>query len=130
MIKFLLQLILPLLIGLNQLSASNALKDPNDYQKNSSLQWKWAMESLEVFPLEKEDKVLDLGCGIGSVTVEIAAKIPSGIVIGLDISEEMLLYARQHHQTSNVIYMKGDARKLPFVDQFDKVIAFLSLNWV
>jgi trans-aconitate 2-methyltransferase len=106
------------------------LIDAHDYQKNSSLQWKWAMESLEAFRFEEGDKVLDLGCGSGANTAEIAAKVPSGIVIGLDISEEMLTYAREHYTASNVIYMHGDARKLPFVGQFDKVIALLSLNWI
>lgn len=112
------------------LSASDGLTDAEGYRKHSSLQRKWAMESLEVFPFQENDQVLDLGCGDGSITAEIAAKVPSGKVIGLDISEEMLLVARTHHLFSNVIYMHGDARKLPFVGQFDKVVAFLSLNWV
>ena len=130
MFKSILQFIFTLSLGLSCLSANEGLTDAHDYQKNSSLQWKWAMESLEVFPFEEGDIVLDLGCGSGAITAEIAAKVPSGIVIGLDISEAMLTYAREHDPASNVIYMHGDARKLPFVGQFDKVVAFLSLNWV
>lgn len=118
--------ITPLLLA----AASNTVTDPIDYQENSDLQYKWAMESLAVFPLEADDKVLDLGCGTGSMTVEIAAKVPRGFVIGLDISETMLNFAREHYQASNIIYMEGDARGLPFAEQFDKIIAFLSLNWV
>lgn len=72
-----------------------------------SLQSTWAMESLESFPFDEEDKVLDLGCGSGSVTAGIAAKVPLGIVVGLNISEEMLTYAREHYSASNVIYMPG-----------------------
>jgi trans-aconitate 2-methyltransferase len=88
------------------------------------------MEGLETFPFDKTDKVLDLGCGTGSITAEIAAIVPLGIVIGLDISESMLTYAREHYQSSNIIYTQGDARNLPFIEQFDKVTAFLSLNWI
>lgn len=53
------------------LNAEEGLEDPKDYHKNSDLQYKWAMESLATFPIEASDKVLDLGCGNGSITIEI-----------------------------------------------------------
>lgn len=130
MLKFLLQIIFVLLVVSIHLSASEGLSKAGGYQDNSSLQRKWALESLEVFSFDKNDKVLDLGCGTGSITTEIAPKVPFGMVIGLDISESMLTYAREHYQGSNIIYMQGDARNLPFIEQFDKVTAFLSLNWI
>lgn len=113
-----------------RLSAGEVLEDPKDYQKNSDLQYQWAIESLNTFPLEANDKVLDLGCGTGSITIEIAGRVHSGIVIGLDISKKALNFAIEHHRASNIIYMEGDARNLPFKEQFDKVTAFLSLNWI
>lgn len=112
------------------LSADQGIGNAEDYQNNSNLQWKWAIESLENFPLDKSDRVLDLGCGSGSITAVIASKVPSGIVVGLDISNIMLNFARENYSASNIIYMLGDARWLPFVAQFDKAIAMLSLNWV
>jgi len=130
MLKSLMRIVFALSIGTSYLLAGEGLKDANDYQNNSSLQWKWAMESLEAFPFDEGDKVLDLGCGSGSITAEIAAKVPSGLVIGLDISAAMLAYAKDHYPASNVIYMQGDARELPFVEEFDKIVALLSLNWI
>lgn len=112
-----------LFFSLSCLSAS----EKND-QKNTTLHWKWAVGSLEIFPFNEGDKVLDIRCGNGSITVEMASKVPSGVVIGLDVSEDMLAYAREHHPASNVIYMQGDARQLPFIEQFDKVVALLALN--
>ena len=128
--KFFLHLIFPLVLVLNRVTAGVGFKDADDYQKNSDLQYKWAIESLEVFPFEINDKILDLGCGTGSITAKIAAHVPGGIVIGLDISPAMIKYAREHHAASNLIYMEGDARKLPFVEQLDKAVALLSLHWV
>lgn len=128
--KYFLRVICTLSLGISCLSASDGLRDAEDYTRNSSLQWKWAMESLRGFLFKEDDQVLDLGCGNGSITAEIAAKVPLGIVVGLDISEEMLMYAKNHHPSSNIVYVHGDARKLPFVEQFDKVVAFLSLNWI
>jgi ubiquinone/menaquinone biosynthesis C-methylase UbiE len=38
------------------------------------------------------DKVLDLGCGSGEVTAEIARLVkPDGIVVGVDSSEDMVI---------------------------------------
>lgn len=38
--------------------------------------------------------ILDIGCGCGDTTLEIAEKIPEGKIVGLDISEPMLERAR------------------------------------
>jgi 2-polyprenyl-3-methyl-5-hydroxy-6-metoxy-1,4-benzoquinol methylase len=102
MFKSFLRNIFMLAYGSICLSASDGLTDAEGYRKHSSLQRKWAMESLEVFPFHENDQVLDLGCGDDSITAEIAAKVPSGKVIGLDISEEMLLVARTHHLFSKL----------------------------
>jgi trans-aconitate 2-methyltransferase len=123
MFKTSFSIIVTLFCGLSPLSAN----EKND-QKEPTLHWKWAIESLEKFPFNEGDKVLDIRCGNGSITVEIAYKVPSGLVIGLDVSEDMLAYARDHHSVSNVIYMQGDARQLPFIEQFDKAVALLALN--
>ncbi|MBA2728870.1 MAG: methyltransferase domain-containing protein [Parachlamydiaceae bacterium] len=128
MLKSLFQIIFTLSMGLQSLSASDELVHANDNQEKYTLQWKWAMESLDAFPFDKDDKVLDLRCGNGSITAVVAAKVPSGMVVGLDISETILADARENYQSPNIIYMQGDARNLPFVAQFDKVVALLALN--
>lgn len=112
------------------LFAGEGIVDAEDYKNNSSLQWKWAMESLEKFPIDERDKILDVGCGDGAVTALIASRIPLAIVIGLDISREMINHAKENNAAPNLIYMQGDVRKLPFDGQFDIVVALLSLNWV
>jgi trans-aconitate 2-methyltransferase len=130
MFQSILQFIFIFSLGISHLFAGEGIIHANDYQKNSNLQIKWALESLEGFLFNECDKVLDIGCGTGFITAEIASKVTKGIVIGLDISEEMLIYARDHYPASNLIYMQGDARKLPFVEQFDKIVALLSFNWI
>ena len=130
MFKSILKILFTSLLIVSSLSASDGLRNAEEYAKNSSLQSKWAMESLGVFPFKDDDWVLDVGCGNGSITEEIAAKVPLGTVVGLDISEEMLIYAKKYHLSPNIVYVQGDARKLPFVERFDKAVAFLSLNWI
>lgn len=49
---------------------------------------------LQLLGASPGDKVLDLGCGSGEVTTEIARLVgPDGIVVGVDLSEDMV----DHH---------------------------------
>jgi ubiquinone/menaquinone biosynthesis C-methylase UbiE/DNA-binding transcriptional ArsR family regulator len=58
--------------------------------------------------------IVDVGCGTGSLTVELARFAKK--VIGVDLSQEMLRRARtiaQERQLRNVEFRRGDALKLP-----------------
>ena len=59
--------------------------------------------------------VIDVGCGCGATTIELARALgPSGRVIGLDISEPMLaLAASRLSEFGNSTTMLGDAADLP-----------------
>lgn len=73
------------------------------------------------------DVVLDVACGHGNFTVELARRVgPSGLVIGLDIAGSMLARAAARVRRAgldNVLLIRGDALALPFVDG-----AFAKLN--
>ncbi|MGA2715535.1 MAG: class I SAM-dependent methyltransferase [Bryobacteraceae bacterium] len=62
--------------------------------------------------------VIDVGCGCGATTVELARAVgSSGRVIGIDISEPMLARAKQRlHQFAETTYLSGDAAELPLHD--------------
>ncbi|MCP5024833.1 MAG: methyltransferase domain-containing protein [Actinomycetia bacterium] len=56
------------------------------------------MDILEVGP---GDRVLDVGCGAGATTLELARRVgPTGTVLGIDISEPLLDLARQRSDES------------------------------
>ncbi|KAK4505217.1 hypothetical protein PRZ48_003180 [Zasmidium cellare] len=69
--------------------------------------------------------LLDVGCGSGSITIELARLVPGGQVTGLDISGAILESAKVHAERqgiSNITFMKGDVHHLPFPDgSFDIV---------
>jgi SAM-dependent methyltransferase len=80
-------------------------------------------------------RVLDLGTGTGTVAEQAAAIVgPSGHVLGVDISTEMLELARQRladQGLRNVTLREGRAEALPAQDGgFDVVLASLSLMYV
>ncbi len=59
--------------------------------------------------------VIDVGCGCGATTVEIARAVgPSGRVVGVDVSSPMLAFAAERLRTfANATCLLGDAAELP-----------------
>ena len=57
-----------------------------DYNKSSPAQQLWAQELIGKLGLSHNSRVLDIGCGDGKVTAEIARRIPKGRVLGVDNS--------------------------------------------
>ncbi len=80
-----------------------------------------ALNNLKV---QRGEFVLDVGCGTGLFFSHIAEK--AGVVVGLDISRELLLKAKERaKKQENVFVVLADADYLPFADAFfDLVFAF------
>ena len=68
----------------------------SEYNRQSSLQAALAEEQLGRLTLEGSERVLDVGCGDGKITAEIAARVPRGSVLGVDPSENMIAFAARH----------------------------------
>jgi ubiquinone/menaquinone biosynthesis C-methylase UbiE len=70
-------------------------------------------------------KILDLGCGSGTVSCELAKSIRTGEVIGVDSSEAILQQAQQLKDSEgidNITFRQGNAYALNFPDKtFDFV---------
>lgn len=84
---------------------------------------RFAREAQELalrLELSPGDAVLDVACGHGNFTVELARRVgPEGLVVGLDISAAMLARAARRVARaglSNVLLVRGDALALPVRD--------------
>jgi len=76
----------------------------------------------------KKPLILDLGCGTGISTRQLAHK-KSSVVIGCDIDGKMLKAALRYKK-SNISYKRAAAEKLPFPDdKFDVVTSFIAFHW-
>ncbi|HEV2217055.1 MAG TPA: bifunctional demethylmenaquinone methyltransferase/2-methoxy-6-polyprenyl-1,4-benzoquinol methylase UbiE [Candidatus Dormibacteraeota bacterium] len=85
----------------------------------------WRRRAARETGLKASGAALDVACGSGKLTAALARVAgPSGRVVGLDFSPEMLAVARLHHP--GIDFMEGDALDLPFGDaSFDATtIAF------
>ncbi len=70
----------------------------------------------------KDLRILDVGCGTGRHTIELSKR--GYKVIGIDFSASMLKRAREKAKENNlqIEFLQIDARKLPFVNEFDVAI--------
>lgn len=107
--------------------------DADVYSQFSSAQQKWARESITRVDLRKYEHVLDVGCGDGKVTAEIAQYVPEGSVVGVDNSEEMISLASEkfpHPEYPNLSFKVADAKNLNFNNEFDVVLSNAVLHWI
>jgi trans-aconitate methyltransferase len=99
------------------------------YRERSSLQRTMAAEVLPALDVSNSDWVLDIGCGDGGITSEIAGLAPNGRVVGVDASRNMIELARQRI-APNLRFAVADARALPFNHAFDLVVSLNALHWI
>jgi trans-aconitate 2-methyltransferase len=103
--------------------------DGKKYETASDHQKEWGARLIETLCLNGTERVLDLGCGDGSITAQIAQLLPEGEVLGVDASEGMIAAAvpkRQH----NLNFCKLDINCMNFAEQFDVVFSNAALHWV
>jgi ubiquinone/menaquinone biosynthesis C-methylase UbiE len=78
--------------------------------------------------------LLDVGCGPGTITVDLAGRVAPGTVVGLDAAAEVIAEATARvdpESTPNVSFRVGDVFALPFEDgSFDVVHAHQVLQHV
>ena len=107
--------------------------DPADYAAHSAAQLAWARELIAKLDLRGNERVLDVGCGDGKVTAEIAGALPRGEIIGVDSSPEMIRFAGATFPQSkfpNLEFQRMDARELHFRQPFDILFSNATLHWV
>jgi ubiquinone/menaquinone biosynthesis C-methylase UbiE len=69
---------------------------------------------------EEDDIILDVGCGEGFVTSHL---LKAKLVIGLEISEDLIKIAKQKLNANNIQFIRADATAIPLRESsVDKVI--------
>lgn len=87
---------------------------------------------MEILPfMPNSGSILDLGCGIGRLTVPVAQRLPGAHLIGLDISPRMLAHATLADVTHSIQWVLGDGRGLPHeIEQLDGAFSMIVLQHV
>jgi trans-aconitate methyltransferase len=104
-----------------------------EYSRRSQLQQAMADELLASLAVTGTERVLDVGCGDGRITAQIADRVPHGSVLGVDPSHDMIAFAASHYgapKRPNLGFEVADARQLPYQGAFDLVVSLNALHWV
>lgn len=86
-----------------------------------SHRWRTAENSAAYLlpALQPGQRLLDVGCGPGNLTLDLAARVAPGEVVGVDRSERVVEIAQEAAGAAgapNVTFRTGDAYALPFDD--------------
>jgi trans-aconitate methyltransferase len=113
--------------------AKNYVWDAKDYQKNSQNQYAWAQELIPKLHLQGNETLLDIGCGDGKITAQIAKALPNGRVIGIDSSLNMINLAQTlfpQTDSPNLSFQLADAKNFDFPQIFDRIFSNAALHWI
>jgi D-alanine-D-alanine ligase len=103
---------------------ANYLRTDGDVVEDENITEKEVDLFIDILTPDKYSAILDLCCGQGRHSLEIARRGFNNLV-GLDRSHYLINRARtlNKRETQNITFKEGDARKLPFSsDSFDYVI--------
>jgi trans-aconitate methyltransferase len=104
-----------------------------DYAKNSSAQLLWAQELISKLALQGCESVLDIGCGDGKISAQLARALKNGNVLGIDLSTEMIRYASTQFSSAkypNLSFARMDATEIRLPQKFDVAFSNATLHWV
>jgi trans-aconitate methyltransferase len=100
--------------------------DARLYDDKHSFVWKQGTSLLDLLAMMPGERILDLGCGTGHLTAQIATA--GAEVIGLDSAPTMIEQARQTYP--HLHFEVGDARHFSFAEPFDAVFSNAVLHWI
>ncbi|MGZ9221668.1 MAG: methyltransferase domain-containing protein [Anaerolineales bacterium] len=102
--------------------------DPNQYHKFQAERSAPFFDLLSLVEVRPNLKVVDLGCGTGELTRQLAEALPESHVTGLDSSEQMLDAARAAPFSGpNLRFEQGDQSQL--TGEWDLIFSNAALQW-
>lgn len=96
------------------------------YDARHAFVWEKAKGLVELLAPKPGERILDLGCGTGALTAEIAAA--GAEVFGVDRSTDMIAEARKKFPALRFEVI--DACELSFTGEFDAVFSNAVLHWI
>lgn len=97
---------------------------PKGYREHAAFVPAMTEAVVQLLELRSEDAVLDVGCGDGTLTLQLKSKCRE--LVAVDSSAEQIEAARELGLNAHV----ADAQALPYIDAFDVVFSNATLHWM
>jgi trans-aconitate methyltransferase len=96
------------------------------YDTSHAFVWEFGRDLLSLLAPQPGERILDIGCGTGHLTAEIAQS--GAEVLGIDRSEAMIAQARENFPL--LPFETQDICALPYHAAFDAIFSNAVLHWV
>ena len=103
--------------------------DPAQYEKFEKERNQPFYDLLQLIHPIRHPRIVDLGCGNGSLTSFLHAQFHASYTLGIDASKEMLSKA-SHLQTPTLKFEECDIQTIAFDQPFDLIISNAALQWI
>lgn len=112
----------------------NYFWDANTYDSISNVQENWARTLISKRNWNRNEKVLDAGCGTGRVTRILLEYLPNGMIYGIDNDPNMIKKAKDNLVNySNIVVMQSNLTSInsdTFPIKFDVIFSNAVLHWI
>jgi trans-aconitate methyltransferase len=104
--------------------------DGEKYKKASSHQKEWGKRIISELKLQGDERILDLGCGDGTVTAQLSQCVKNGFVLGIDASKGMIDTAQKRYAKNHLEFKLLDINDMNFNNEFDLIFSNATLHWI
>ncbi|MHA1649572.1 MAG: class I SAM-dependent methyltransferase [Candidatus Helarchaeota archaeon] len=107
--------------------------DSEFYDSKSDVQFKLGLKTIDLLNVRDGEKILDIGCGTGRLTLELAKRAPNGLIIGIDSNLNMITKANENLKRSglnNVEFIQENLLQYNPTIQFDAIFSNSALHWI
>lgn len=105
--------------------------NPTYYSQHSTLQHQKAEEILANYAVKEDAAILDVGCGDGRITAELAERIRKGHITGVDASKSMIMHAKStYSMVPQLEFCHSLIEQYRLERPLDAVVSFSCFHWV
>lgn len=104
------------------------------YDQYANVQKKMAQQLLSIMKKHYQKmssiRILELGCGTGYLTEQLAVSFPNATITAIDFAESMIAVAKTRSYVESVTFRCEDIEHLTLSESFDVIISSATFQWL